>query len=87
METQNDNEIKHKLYRQKHNKLYYDKHKTEIINYIIGYNSNRRQNDPKYKQRINEYYKIRNKNNYDDEARQKKREYYLKKKLEKQQKQ
>lgn len=85
MENQEDNEIKHKLYRQKHNKLYYDKHKTEIINYIIEYNANRRKTDPEYKNRINEYYKNKNKNNYDDEARQKKREYYLKKKQQNQQ--
>ena len=83
MENQYNNDIlKKKQYRQKHNKTYYENNKQTIISYIIEYNSNRRKTDPEYKQRVNEY--VKNRYKYDDEARQKKREYYLKKKQKQQ---
>jgi hypothetical protein len=62
--------------KRKANKKYYENHKKEVLNYINEYSANRRKNDPEYRQRINEYYK----KNYDEEARQKKRDYYLKRK-------
>lgn len=69
---------KKSVMRQKHNKNYYERNKQAIISYVIEYNANRRETNIEYKKRINEYY--RNKYNCDDEARQKKREYYLKRK-------
>jgi hypothetical protein len=58
------------------NKRYYEKHKEEIIDYVNNYIKNRRHTDDEYRKKINGYYK----NKYDDVARQKKKEYYLKKK-------
>ena len=78
METETNNEINEikKLRKRQANKKYYDTNKQSINEYIVNYINNRRHNDDDYKQRINIYYK----NKYDDEARQKKKDYYLKRK-------
>jgi hypothetical protein len=62
--------------KRKANKKYYETHKESVIEYVKEYNYNRRQNDNTYREKINSYYKSK----YDDEAKQKKREYYLKRK-------
>jgi hypothetical protein len=67
---------KKKLLKRNSNKKYYEKNKTAVNKYVVEYITNRRHEDPEYKEKYNLYYK----NKYDEVARQKKKEYYLKRK-------